>query len=81
MRKEHDRDLPLPELLFDRWERARSLGFGHGTSVYHEAYLYGDVTVAEDVWIGPFDAGRRIGRAGAHRRRLHDRRRRAHLHP
>jgi acetyltransferase-like isoleucine patch superfamily enzyme len=53
MREAHDRDLPFGELLFDRWDRAASLGFGAGTSVYHEAYLYGDVDVGSDVWIGP----------------------------
>jgi acetyltransferase-like isoleucine patch superfamily enzyme len=54
MRAAYHRDLPLPELLFDRWERAASLGFGERSSVYHEAYLYGDVVVGSDVWIGPF---------------------------
>jgi acetyltransferase-like isoleucine patch superfamily enzyme len=48
------RDLPLGELLFDRWERARSLGFGGDSSVYHESYVYGDVTVGVHAWIGPF---------------------------
>jgi acetyltransferase-like isoleucine patch superfamily enzyme len=48
------RDLPFSELLFDRWERARSLGFGEGTSIYHESYVYGDVTVGENTWIGPY---------------------------
>lgn len=48
------RDLPLGELLFDRWERARSLGFGSSSSVYHESYVYGDVTVGAHAWVGPF---------------------------
>lgn len=48
------RDLPLSELLFDRWERARSLGFGASSSVYHESYVYGDVTVGAHAWVGPF---------------------------
>jgi acetyltransferase-like isoleucine patch superfamily enzyme len=48
------RDLPLDELLFDRWERARSLGFGEGASIYHSSYVYGDVSVGENTWIGPF---------------------------
>ena len=54
MRKRYDRDLPLEELLFDRWDRARSLGFGEGTSIYHNSYIYGDVTVGKGTWIGPF---------------------------
>ena len=48
------RDLPFEELLFDRWERARSLGFGEGSSIYHSSYVYGDVRVGRDTWIGPF---------------------------
>ena len=48
------RDMPLGELLFDRWERAKSLGFGEGTSIYHNSYVYGDVKVGKNTWIGPF---------------------------
>lgn len=48
------RDLPFDELLFDRWERARSLGFGEGTSIYHNSYVYGEVKVGKHTWIGPY---------------------------
>lgn len=48
-----DRDLPLPELLGDRWERARRLGFGEGSSIYASAYVYGRVAVGTKTWIGP----------------------------
>lgn len=54
MQKKFQRDLPLDELLFDRWERARTLGFGKGTSIYHNSYVYGNVSVGENTWIGPF---------------------------
>lgn len=47
------RDLPYDEMLFDRWERASRLGFGKGSSVYHNCYVYGDVTVGENTWVGP----------------------------
>jgi len=53
MREKWNRDLPFEELLFDRWERARSLGFGEGTSIYHNSYVYGDVKVGKNTWIGP----------------------------
>ena len=53
MRGKWQRDLPFDELLFDRWERARSLGFGDGASIYHSAYVYGDVSVGAHTWIGP----------------------------
>ena len=66
LRQRGQRDLPLEELLFDRWERARALGFGDGTSVYHNSYIYGDVQVGAHTWIGPFtlldgSGGLRIG--------------------
>lgn len=48
------RDLPFDELLFDRWERAKFLGFGNNTSVYHNCYVFGDVKVGANTWIGPF---------------------------
>jgi len=54
MKEKWNRDLPLEELLFDRWERAEKLGFGKGTSIYHNSYVYGDVKVGENTWIGPF---------------------------
>ncbi len=76
VRARWERDLPLGELLFDRWERARSLGFGEGASIYHSALVYGNVEVGPDTWIGPFtlldgSGGLRIGRncsisAGVH---------------
>ena len=53
-RRAYARDLPFEELVFDRWERARSLGFGEGASIYHNAYVFGDVTVGAGTWIGPF---------------------------
>jgi acetyltransferase-like isoleucine patch superfamily enzyme len=54
MQAKFQRDLPLAELLFDRWERAETLGFGKGTSIYHNSYVYGDVSVGKNTWIGPF---------------------------
>jgi acetyltransferase-like isoleucine patch superfamily enzyme len=53
-RSRFHRDLPLEEMLFDRWERAQSLGFGAKSSIHHNSYVYGDVTVGENTWIGPF---------------------------
>jgi acetyltransferase-like isoleucine patch superfamily enzyme len=54
MRERFDRDLPFEELVFDRWERAKALGFGARASIYHNAYVFGDVRVGADTWIGPF---------------------------
>lgn len=49
-----NRSLPFEEELFDRWERARSLGFGERTSIYQSALVFGDVQVGSDTWIGPY---------------------------
>jgi acetyltransferase-like isoleucine patch superfamily enzyme len=54
MRERFHRDLPFDELVFDRWERARRLGFGDGASVYHNTYVMGDVKVGDGTWVGPF---------------------------
>ena len=49
-----NRSLPFADVLFDRWKRASSLGFGKGSSIYDSAYVFGDVHVGENTWIGPF---------------------------
>ena len=48
------RSVPFADLVVDRWERARQLGFGEGASIYDSALVLGDVTVGERTWIGPF---------------------------
>jgi acetyltransferase-like isoleucine patch superfamily enzyme len=53
-RERWDRDLPVDELLSDRWARAKRLGFGEGSSIYALSYVYGTVHVGENVWIGPY---------------------------
>jgi acetyltransferase-like isoleucine patch superfamily enzyme len=54
MRKKFNRVLPSNELFTDRWEKARYLGFGKGSSIYDSAVVIGNVTVGENTWIGPF---------------------------
>lgn len=54
LREQYKRSLPFQDALFDRWERAKRLGFGEGTSVYNSACIYEKVTVGKNVWIGPF---------------------------
>lgn len=49
-----NRHLPFSEVLFDRWEKARSLNFGEGTSVYDSCHVFGNVEVGKNTWIGPF---------------------------
>ena len=50
----YDRYLPLNELLIDRSKKAKLLKFGKGTTIHDSSYVYGDVTVGENTWIGPF---------------------------
>jgi acetyltransferase-like isoleucine patch superfamily enzyme len=54
MKQKWDRTLPLDELLSNRWDSARKIGFGEGSSIYHNSYIYGDVKVGKNTWIGPF---------------------------
>ena len=49
-----NRCLPFAELLVDRWEKSRFLGFGEKTSIYDSSYIFGQVKVGQNSWIGPF---------------------------
>ncbi|HEX7021247.1 MAG TPA: acyltransferase [Trueperaceae bacterium] len=53
VRAEWQRSLPLGELVVDRWERARRLGFGEGASIYDSAIVLGSVSVGSSTWVGP----------------------------
>ena len=49
-----NRALPFADYIVDRWEKAKSLGFGEGSSVYDSAVVLGEVKVGKSTWIGPF---------------------------
>jgi len=51
---EWGRVLPVGDEISDRWEKARYLGFGEGTSIYDSSLVIGDVKVGKNTWIGPF---------------------------
>lgn len=51
--KQYNRSLPFADMLFDRWERAKLLGFGEGSSIYDSSVVLGNVTVGNNTWIGP----------------------------
>jgi acetyltransferase-like isoleucine patch superfamily enzyme len=53
IRQRWNRAVPFGDLVTDRWERARALGFGEGASIYDSALVIGDVRVGERTWIGP----------------------------
>lgn len=48
------RSLSFQDAMFDRWERARRLGFGEGASIYNSSQVFGDVSVGRHTWIGPY---------------------------
>jgi len=50
----HHRTLSFGDYIVDRWQKARELGFGEGTSIYDSSLVLGDVTVGRNTWIGPF---------------------------
>lgn len=54
MQQKFNRSLPFADLLLDRWERAKFLQFGEGTSIYDSSHVFGNVKVGENTWIGPF---------------------------
>lgn len=49
-----NRTLPFGDYVVDRWEKAKELGFGEGTSIYDSSLILGDVKVGCHTWIGPF---------------------------
>jgi len=52
--REWKRALPVGDEISDRWEKAKYLGFGEGTSIYDSSLVIGDVKVGKNTWIGPF---------------------------
>lgn len=51
--KKWKRVLPFSEYFVDRWEKASFLKFGEKTSIYDSSFIYGDVEVGKETWIGP----------------------------
>ncbi|MBL41928.1 MAG: acetyltransferase [Rhodospirillaceae bacterium] len=49
-----DRSLSFQDGMFDRWERAKRLGFSDGASIYNSSLVYGNVEVDKNTWIGPY---------------------------
>lgn len=51
---EFNRFVPMADYFIDRWEKAKYLGFGEGSSIYDSSLVLGDVKVGKNCWIGPF---------------------------
>ena len=54
MKAKYNRVLPSGELLFNRFDKARYLNMGEGSSVYDTSIIMGEVEVGDNVWIGPY---------------------------
>lgn len=54
VRAEWHRTLAFGDYVSDRWEKARALGWGAGSSVYDSCLVLGDVAVGAGVWVGPY---------------------------
>lgn len=52
--KQWNRSLPFGDYIADRWSKAKSLGFGEGSSIYDSSLVLGNVKVGQNTWIGPF---------------------------
>ena len=54
LKENYNRSLPFQDGFFDRFERAKRLGFGNKTSIYNSAHVFGNVKVGKNTWIGPY---------------------------
>ncbi len=54
LKERYDRSLSFQDGLFDRFERAKKLGFSEEVSIYNSALVFGSVIVGKKTWIGPY---------------------------
>lgn len=54
LRRTYARSLSFQDGLFERWDRAKRLGFGEGASIYNSAQVFGDVSVGLNSFVGAF---------------------------
>ncbi len=53
IKEKFNRKVSYGDLFTDRWETAKFLGFGEGSSVYDNVLVLGEVKVGSKTWIGP----------------------------
>lgn len=53
LQKKYQRSLPFQESILDRFERAKLLKFGEKSSIYNSSFVFGEVRVGKNTWIGP----------------------------
>lgn len=54
LNEKYNRTLPFGDYIVNRWDKAKELGFGEGTSIYDSSLVLGNVQVGSNTWIGPF---------------------------
>lgn len=54
MKKKWKRVLPNNELLSNRWEKAEFIKAKKGASIYDNSYIFGNVKIGRNTWVGPF---------------------------
>lgn len=54
MRQMFNRHVPAGDLVQSRWDRARSMKWGEGSSCYDGSLVIGDVKVGARTWVGPW---------------------------
>lgn len=53
-RKKYNRILPLCEYFNGKKEKAQKMGWGSGSTCYDSVYIFGDVKVGANTFVGPF---------------------------
>ena len=53
-KRNFNRVLSFGDYFVDRWEKAKYLNFGEGSSIYDSSIILGNVKVGLNSWIGPF---------------------------
>jgi acetyltransferase-like isoleucine patch superfamily enzyme len=43
----------FPDMIVDRWEKGKMLGFGESSNIYDNSLVIGNVKVGKECWIGP----------------------------
>ncbi|AVM75588.1 acyltransferase [Magnetospirillum gryphiswaldense] len=54
LREEFSRSLSFQDGFFNRWDRAKRLGFGESTQIYNSVQVLGDVNIGSNSFVGAF---------------------------
>lgn len=54
MKSKYNRVLPSGELIFNRFDKSAFLKCGKDSSIYDTSVVMGDVSIGDNVWVGPY---------------------------